>query len=226
MHFGLSAFHLVKGEGRRARTIGEEFLEIAERHRDPAVIVGHRLLGITSFILGELVAAREHLTRASAMYEPSQHRALTLLYGGEPEMSTRNYLGMTLWLLGYPDQAMASHEKALGLAREVTNAQSRAHALAFASLQHQFRSDSRRVSVLIQEMLALTADQGLRLWRAYGSAMHGWLLTSHGDIAEGIDEIQANLAELRAFGAQHFLPYFLCQLASAYRDNGRPAKFH
>ena len=222
VHFGLSAFHLVKGEGRRARTIGEEFLEIAERHGDPAVIVGHRLLGITSFILGELVAAREHLTRASAMYEPSQHRALTLLYGGEPEMSTRNYLGMTLWLLGYPDQAMASHEKALGLAREVTNAQSRAHALAFASLQHQFRSDSRRVSVLIQEMLALTADQGLRLWRAYGSAMHGWLLTSHGDIAEGIDEIQANLAELGAFGAQHFLPYFLCQLASAYRDNGRP----
>jgi predicted ATPase len=71
-------------------------------------------------------------------------------------------------------------------------------------------------------MLALTADQGLRLWHAYGSAMRGWVLTAQGDIEEGIDEIRTGLDRLQGFGAQHFQPYFLCLLAEAHLDNGQP----
>ncbi len=211
VHFGLSAFHLVKGQARTALAIGHEFLGIAERCQDPAIIVGQRLVGIASFYLGEPLAAREHLERASRGYDPAQHRSLTTMYGGEPEMDTQSYLGLTLWVLGYPDQALASHQKALQLASDVSHAHSRAHTLAFAGVQHQFRHESRRVGDIVQELLTLTVGQGLLMWRkSYSRLMRGWVLAGQGDIAEGIDEIQANLAGLRAFGAQLFQPVLSC----------------
>jgi predicted ATPase len=222
VHYGLAAFHLIKGETRRAQSIGTELLELAERQGDPAVIVGHRLLGITAFTLGELLDARERLTRASALYDPSQHRALTVLYGVEPEMSTRSYLGVTQWLLGFPDQARASHERALRLAREVSSAHSRLHTLAFASVHYQLCHEWRKVNEIIDEFFALNSELGLTLWHASGSAMHGWVLVNQGNVAEGIQKMRTQIARRHALGSENFQPYFLCLVAEACLDNGRP----
>jgi predicted ATPase len=222
VHFGLSAFRIVRGQMREARTIGHEFIAVAERYQDPALLVGHRLVGITSFYLGELGLALEHLGRASALYEPARHRPLTALYGGEPEMDCRSYLGLSQWLTGFPDQALASHETALQIGRDVAHAHSRAHTLSFAGVQWQFRGDWQRVSAIVDEQLTLTAGQGLKMWRIYGRLMHGWVVTRQGDIADGVDEIQSALDDLQALGAQLFQPYFHALLAEALGDLGDP----
>src|SRR5262249_43361831 len=54
--FGLFTFHLVRGEPRTARELGEQLLGLAERAKDPGLLVeAHFTLGCASYFLGEQV---------------------------------------------------------------------------------------------------------------------------------------------------------------------------
>src|SRR5262249_56401916 len=79
--FVLRAFYMVRGEHRTAREVGEELLGLAQSARDPGLLVeAHSGLGHTSFLLGELPTAREHLNQAVALYDPDRHRSHSFVY--------------------------------------------------------------------------------------------------------------------------------------------------
>jgi hypothetical protein len=62
-------------------------------------------------VLGEFADAREHLARAVELYSPN-----TRAFPGsfqDPGVLALTYLAHTLWLLGYPDQAVTKAEEAI-----------------------------------------------------------------------------------------------------------------
>lgn len=79
---GLWVFHEVRADLRIARALAEEMFALAQSEQSPALLLqAHHVLGETSYLQGELIAAREHLERAIALYDPRQHDTLGLLYG-------------------------------------------------------------------------------------------------------------------------------------------------
>src|SRR5439155_8967002 len=76
----------------------------------------------------ELLRAREHLEKAILLYDLERHRTLTFRFGGDTGVNSLSYGAWTLWLLGYPEQALKRDNEALALAREL----SQPHNLAFA----------------------------------------------------------------------------------------------
>jgi predicted ATPase len=63
---------------------------------------------------GELTATRAHLAEGLRLYDPQRHRTHATLYSGhDPGVCCRNLAAQALWLLGYPDQAVASSQAAL-----------------------------------------------------------------------------------------------------------------
>jgi predicted ATPase len=59
---GLWRFYLVGAEHQVARELAEQLLTLAQRTKDPALLIGaHQSLAVSSFHLGELLAARAHL---------------------------------------------------------------------------------------------------------------------------------------------------------------------
>ena len=56
--------------------------------------------------LGEFVAAEAHLAQSIALYDPQRHRAQAFRYGLDSGVTCRAYAALTLWLLGYADQAL------------------------------------------------------------------------------------------------------------------------
>jgi len=127
-----------------ARELGEQLLQLAQREQAPALLVeAHRALGTTLFFLGELAPARGHLEQGIALYDPQQHRSLAFRYGADPGVICRLYAANVLWVLGYPDQALARIHEALTLARELAHAFSLAFALNHAANLHQFRRRDR-----------------------------------------------------------------------------------
>jgi len=68
-----------------------------------------------------LPAARQHLEDDIACYTPDQHRALVFRMGQDPGVACRIYAAGTLWLLGYPAQALARVHEALALAHELSH---------------------------------------------------------------------------------------------------------
>jgi len=72
--WGLWAGHHVRGELRMAYELAERLRHRAESAHDPALLFyAHLALGNTSYLMGKLLFAREHLEAAIALYKPERH---------------------------------------------------------------------------------------------------------------------------------------------------------
>src|SRR6266851_2963636 len=112
--FGLWVFYLVRAEYHTARELAEQFLTLAQSAQEPALLLwAHCLLGGALFWLGELAPAHTRLEQGIVPFDVQQHRALTLLYGQDPKGVCLSWTAWTLWMLGYPAQALARNHEAL-----------------------------------------------------------------------------------------------------------------
>ena len=144
-------------------------------------------------------------------------------------MFCRAYAALTLWCLGYPDQALQRSHEAVTLARELAHPFSLGLALCFAAILHQFRREGQLTQEWAEAGLALATEQGFAVLRANGTIFRGWALAqrSHeldarqGQREEGMAQMQQGLAAWRATGSETFRPYGLALLAEAVAQVGQ-----
>jgi predicted ATPase len=168
-----------------------------------------------------LAAAQAHLEQGIALYDRQQHRTHALLYGQDPGVACRSYAAETLWLLGYPDQALQRSHEALTLAQEVAHPFSLAYALWFAAWLHQDRREWPLVQARADAVITLAAEQGFAHWWALGTMLRGWARTMQGQGKEGLAQIRQGLAAWQTTGARGGGPGFLAGLAEAYGKGGQ-----
>jgi predicted ATPase len=221
--FGLWIVYLLRGELRKAYELAEHLLRLAQSAHDPVLpLYARSALGNTSFWMGELLLAREHLEMAISLYDPERHRPLIFRYGGaDAGVRSLSYAAMTLWQLGYPDQALKRGNEALALAQGLSHPFSLAFAeFSFGRLR-QSRRETRAVQETAEALIALSFEHGLTDPLAWATLQRGWAIADQGRHEEGIAQIQEGLAASRATGAELWRPYFLCQLAEACIETGR-----
>src|SRR5262249_4462208 len=140
--FGLWRFYNGQSQLHTARELGDTLLRLAQRAHDPALaIVAHYALGVTWYYLGTLPVARQHLEAAIALDVPDLRGHPVLRIGHDPEVGCRVYAALTLWLLGYPKQALTRLHEALALAHELAQPYMLALAQCLAAAFHQLRRD-------------------------------------------------------------------------------------
>jgi predicted ATPase/class 3 adenylate cyclase len=227
---GLWYFYLQRVELRTARELGEQLLTLAQHVGDPALLLeAHYALGNTVNYLGEFAAAQAHFAQGMALYDPQRHRSHAFRYGQDPGVICRAYAGLTLWLLGYPDQALQRSHEALTLARELAHPFSLGFALYFAAFLHHFRREWHLTEERAAVLIALATEQGFALWGALGRFIRGWALTERPaepvagqrQVEEGMAQMQQGLAALRAIPAEVVRPYGLALLAKAAAKVGQ-----
>jgi TOMM system kinase/cyclase fusion protein len=212
--FGLWRFYGVRSQLHTARELGETLLRLAQRAHDPALaVIAHSALGATWLYLGALPAARQHVEEAIAHYTPDQRRALVFRMGQDPGVSCRTYAAVTLWLMGYPDQALAHINDAPTLAHELSHPFSLAWARCWAAFVSQFRRDVLAVHEQAEAAVALSTAQGFPLWAAHGTSLRGWARAMQGQGEEGMAQVRQGIAAVRATGAALFVPYYCTVLA-------------
>ncbi|MFC3106699.1 adenylate/guanylate cyclase domain-containing protein [Undibacterium arcticum] len=220
---GLRTFYQVRGELTTARELGEQLLALAQEAQDPALLVqAHRTLGTNLLILGELEPARAQLEQALALYDPGQHYSPAFFYGSEPGVLGLAFVALDLWLLGYPDQALARSQAALALAQTLSHPPDSATALIFAAELHLQRRETQATRELAEATLALATEHGFPFWLTYGTILSGWALAEQGRAAEGIEKMQQGLSAYLATGAELWRTHFLALLAEAYGRAGQP----
>jgi predicted ATPase len=219
---GLRLFYVARGDLRTGRELGERCLAIAQKARDPALVLeAHQSLGVPLFFMGEFAMAWEHLEQSILLYDPEQHRSHAFRYGRDPGVAGPGYLGWALWFLGYPEQALRRAREALALAREIAHAPSIAIALNCLTFLHQHCRDAVATQQSADEMIALATEQGLPLWLALETMLHGWALVEQGRGNEGVAEMRGGLAGYQAIGSELNVPYFLGLLAEAKGKAGQ-----
>ena len=84
--------------------------------------------------MGKLLPATEHLEMAITLYDPERRGPLAFRYRWfDAEVGCLSHAAMTLWQLGYPDQALKRGNEALTLARGLSHL-----SLAFAEVLPAF----------------------------------------------------------------------------------------
>jgi predicted ATPase len=204
------------------RELGETLLRLAQRSHDPVIaVVAHYALGLTWFWLGVLPAARAHLEEAIARYTPDQTHAPVFRMDPNPAVSCRYYTALSLWLLGYPEQALAHVHDALALAHELSNPFGLAWALGQAAWVSQFRRDVLAVHEHAEAAVALSTEQGFPLWAAWGTSLRGWALVIQDQDEEGMAQVYQGITAWRATGAALGIPYLCTLLADVSARLGR-----
>src|SRR5262249_18592784 len=119
---GLIGFYVQQGQYQTAHELAEQLLSLAQRQRAPTLLMAaHHRMGQSLFWLGALSAARSHLEQAIALDDHQRHSTVVLSGGRNPSVFPWDFAAVVLWLLGYPEQAMACHQKGLTRARELAN---------------------------------------------------------------------------------------------------------
>ncbi|MGT2460346.1 AAA family ATPase (plasmid) [Cupriavidus basilensis] len=219
---GLRTFYTVHGELRTARELGEQLVALAQEAQDPALLVqAHRALGVSLLALGELEPARAQLEQTLALYDPGQHYSPAFFYGLDPGVLGLALVAVDLWLLGYPEQALARSQAALALAQTLSHPPASAIALIYATELHLLRREAPQTRELADATLALATEHGFPFWLTWGTILSGWALTEQGRTAEGIEKMQQGLSAYRAIGAGIWQTHFLALLAEAYAREGQ-----
>jgi predicted ATPase len=221
--WGLWRFYSNRAEHQRARALGEQLLSLAQQVHDAALLLeAHHALWATLFWSGEFAAARAHLEQGRALYDPQQHHAHTLLYGGhDPGVCCLSHAAWSLWILGYPDQALQRVREALALAHELTHSHSLAIALFFAATLHQSRREPHAAHERAEACVVLADEQGFAQELARATVMRGWALAAQGQGAEGMAQMRQGMAAYGTIGAVSARPYFLTLLAEACGSIGQ-----
>jgi predicted ATPase len=198
-------------------------LDLAQHADDPALaVIAHYALGSTSLWRGALPAARQHLAEAIAHHTPDQRHLMVFRIGQDPGVACRICAAMTLWLLGYPDQALARLHEALTLAHTLRHPFSLAYARCWATVVYQWCQDAPAVQEQADAAVALATAQDFPLWAALGTSLQGWALAMQGQGEAGMAQVCQGIAAWRAAGAVLHVPYLCTVLAEVAAHLGHP----
>jgi class 3 adenylate cyclase/predicted ATPase len=222
--WGLWMLYLGRAEHETARELAEQCLSLAQRLDDPALLLeAHFALGLSGFYLGQLSQAHAHLEHGIRLYDPQQHHVLAFRYGNiDPGVACLAAGGWTLWLLGYPEQALARATEMLTLAQNLEHPNTLARGLYWTSLLHQLRREWQVVSERADTAITVATAQQLALVLAVGPIMRGWALAMQGQRAEGLTQLRQGLDAYRATGTEFYRPHFLSMLAEVHQSLGQP----
>ena len=200
---GLWEFHELRAEYGVALTFAKELFTFADRRKDPALlIVAHDALGDTSLWTGELRTARRHLERGAELYNREQLGSDATLFGYDSGVACLSFLALTLWYLGYPDEASRRGEEAMTLARELGTPAGMAQTMFFTAWVQQLRGDSTTARARTDELITLCEEQGIPMYLAAGRLLKGVLLAEEGKADEGVALMREGIAGHRATGTE------------------------
>jgi predicted ATPase len=212
--YGLWRYYIARAQLHTARELGDTVLRLAQRAPHPTLaVIAHYALGATWLWLGALPAARAHQEEGIARYTPDQRRAPAFRIGHDLGVGCRVGAALTLWLLGYPDQALPCLHEGLALAHELSHPFSLAFARCYAAMASQLRRDVLAVHEHAEAAVTLATEQGFPYWTAMGTSLRGWALAMQGQGEAGLAQVRQGDAAWRATGAALHVPYFCTLLA-------------
>ncbi len=198
---GLRLNHMLRAELRPARQAAEQLLALGERVGDAGhLLEGHRAVGILHFFAGEFRPAREHLEKGIAIYEAGQHRSHALRYAMDPGQSCLGHAARTLWMLGYPDQALQRSEQAVILAQATSHVATIVEAMGFRADIASLRRELEDAREWARAAVAFETEHGLQIWLGENTVMHGWAMSEQAPDAAAVAQIRDGLTLLARAG--------------------------
>jgi ATP/maltotriose-dependent transcriptional regulator MalT len=115
--------------------------------------------------------------------------------------------GNSTCFVGQPRIAVEHIERATAVARRAKHPFSEGYALCFAASIYQCNGDIPNALRYGDLAIELATQRGYPYWRAWAGIVRGWAKGMNGEVAEGLQELGAALAEYDSLGARMIVAY-------------------
>ena len=122
---------------------------------------------------GKFASSRWHLEEALALYDPVSHRSLVHQGGIHADVISQSALGIVLFCLGYPKQALVQSNAAAAEARRRVHPPSLAATLSLGIRLLSLVGDDAVLGEWVDQLVAVTTEQGFPFWGALGTIYRG-----------------------------------------------------
>jgi predicted ATPase len=170
---------------------------------------------------GDLTDGRAHYDKAVTLYNPATHRPLAIRFGQDHRVTSLSFRAGPLWILGYPEAALADTEHALEDSREIGQAPTLMFALQHASMTQAHCGYYAAANERADMLIALADDKGSLFWKSYGMMSKARALALTGKVADAVQLMASGLTAYRSTGSMLFQTLFLSSLARGHADLGQ-----
>jgi len=222
---GMAGVHLMRGEFERSRSVAEDLLARARRQNDTtALLMGHRILGMSLFVIGELGDARRELNSAIALYDPQRHAPLALVFSHDFKATAQAYLGLASVLAGDIAGGLSHGREALAHAEQLRHPHSICYVLTFLTGAYLVAGMPHAAYPLAERTIALSGEYGFPQWLSGGHLLRGWARVDIGEAESGLDDIRMSISELEATGTLIWIQFAHHHLARALAGTGQSSE--
>jgi tetratricopeptide (TPR) repeat protein len=193
--YGIWVANFVAFDGDAIRELATHFMSLAEKQRSAvALLIGHRLIGNSRILTGDMVEGRARYDQAFALGRAADYRPLATRFGQDIQVATLSFRALVLWLLGYPQAAVADAASALQDAREIGHAATLMYALNHTTMfAHIPCGRYSEAEAALEEVVALASEKDLSFWKALGTLNYACVLSLTGKAASAIQMFTTGL---------------------------------
>ncbi len=221
---GMVGVHLMRAEFERSRSLAQDLLTRALRQNDStALMMGHRVLGMSLFVIGELDNAKHRLQKALELYDAPRHAPLALIFSHDFKATAQAYLGLTSILLGDIEVGLAHNRDALVYAEQLRHPHSVCYVLPFLAGAYLIAGMPQTAYPSAERTIALSSEYGFPQWVAGGLMLRGWARIELGEIESGLSDIRKCIGALEATGTLIWMQFAQFLLATALAKKGQPS---
>jgi class 3 adenylate cyclase/tetratricopeptide (TPR) repeat protein len=184
-------------------------------------VVGHRAASASQFWLGEFQQARRSGDKVHELYDPERHWDLVSLTNTDPVTGEGIYRGQYLWMMGYPDQALAAYQAAEANARRRGHPFDLGFVLTLGAQVFEFLRDPDALLHRTEEAELTSKKHGIPLLgEIMGEISRGvaWLRAGH--LIEGLPQLDRGIDRLMQTGHRIWIWYLHALRAEAMALTG------
>src|SRR5208337_2035906 len=126
-----------------------------------------------------------------------------------------------LWLLGYPEAALADTDRVYEDARGIGQAATLTYALLHLAITHILCGNYAAANADLDEEVALANEKGAVFFKAVGVALQGCVLALSSRASDAVHMMTSGIAALRSTGATLWVPVYLSHWAKALAELGQ-----
>jgi predicted ester cyclase len=213
---GLSRYYGLTGDIGMGDKLSKQLLVIAQASGEPDLLLeAYRLMGGHLFSWGRLEEARESWENGLSLYHVALHERHANRFGHDPSATCLGFLSMTLWLLGFPEQALGKSQDLFNLIPSFTHPASQAYAYCLLAMQACLRSATKDTLDYAATAIEIAQLHGLSSWSYLATALKGQALIEQEEVDEGAALLQEGIQAWQARGFAHFTPFLLSLQAAA-----------
>jgi predicted ATPase len=201
----------------------EELLSAGEDLADEELLlVGHMAVMVTNFWLGNPLVVERHARAIMERYVQERHGQIVKSVNHDPKTLAGIYLPLVLWMLGYPDRAVAIVHERDSHARRIGHAFDSGFVLTLGAWVFHYRREPEKQYACNKAIQKLARDSGLPFLSEVLAPFlsTGISLAQMGRLSEGIEHMQTGIRLWESAGARTVTPYIRSRLGEALALSG------